>query len=650
MRQENIFQFLKNEIDSEELISWIKSTRKQNNEAEWDKVADDLEFHKKTIKELLASITSRELSLSDKQNLINDYFAFLKDTCEKHAASINSIFGLSNQKVVLILDLILRIWKIEEKSILNFFDESASTLVRIDEGRDIAISLYLFIRQGRALLKLAALLNSKQEGKLANSIHELSEKVAVLASDLGPYWIKLIQTLGAVLVNMDGTLKKVFENFHDNVGSCMGASYIECLMKEELRAPVDKYFLEFNYEPFASATIAQVHEAKILIDGKEQRVAVKIKKPFIEKELMWNLRVNDCVLEWVVSTKFENTLKWLPLIKSQLDGLGHTFQQELDFIRESNTQSLFYSYCNSNIKIPRILHEFCTKNIIVMEYVDSIEKLEFSLNKEMLQKHKMQKYGSNPSGIADKYEDLSEGKETINDLFEFVSVLHSKHGYTLGPQYMQLVRALAPPLSLIAMYYSSKKKLVDSKCDINNRYFNELDKKRIILLEFIWEQIVYMRELHSDLHSGNLYQDKNGCLVVFDFGQTVNTKGIIVRPVILLIAFLMDWPKLFAKTLLKMGRLESQVDRMDFINDVKKYMEPDDGVDDVSDYHSLLNEESEHLSNHGEKSISLFSAFTKRQALKFIVKELMLMPFKRIKYSFIKHVIWKKHSVSQYQP
>ena len=54
----------------------------------------------------------------------------------------------------------------------------------------------------------------------------------------------------------------------------------------------DDLFVEFSHEPLASASIAQVHRARLPpgpgeIEGKI--VAVKVQKPAISKQMDWDL-------------------------------------------------------------------------------------------------------------------------------------------------------------------------------------------------------------------------------------------------------------------------------------------------------------------------------------------------------------------------
>ena len=59
------------------------------------------------------------------------------------------------------------------------------------------------------------------------------------------------------------------------------------MVEAELGSSLQEFFPSFNQEPVAAATVAQVHEARTRAN---ERVAVKIQRPGIERLLMADLR------------------------------------------------------------------------------------------------------------------------------------------------------------------------------------------------------------------------------------------------------------------------------------------------------------------------------------------------------------------------
>ena len=106
------------------------------------------------------------------------------------------------------------------------------------------------------------------------------------------------------------------------------AAAIRALVEEELGAPVDRLFAEFDDAPLASASIGQVHRA-LTPDGIE--VAVKVQHPGIARAVESDL-ANASLLESFVGTlggkRFE-TRRMLEVIRAR-------FREELDYAAEAN--------------------------------------------------------------------------------------------------------------------------------------------------------------------------------------------------------------------------------------------------------------------------------------------------------------------------
>lgn len=92
----------------------------------------------------------------------------------------------------------------------------------------------------------------------------------------------------------------------------MPYSVIESVFRKEFgRAPAgpDGVFEVFEEEVAASASIAQVHRAKLkTADGSEQWVAVEVQKPHVGKQVEWDLGAFRAVM-WM----YENYLFDLPV-------------------------------------------------------------------------------------------------------------------------------------------------------------------------------------------------------------------------------------------------------------------------------------------------------------------------------------------------
>jgi len=133
---------------------------------------------------------------------------------------------------------------------------------------------------------------------------------------------------------------------------------IRSVVEEELRAPIDKLFVEWEEKPFASASIGQVHRAR-LEDGRE--VAVKVQHPGIAKAVESDLDNAD-VLGGMASLLGPKELD----PKAVLAELRERFMEELDYVLEADRQEAFAALHRDDpeIRIPEIIRARSAKRVL----------------------------------------------------------------------------------------------------------------------------------------------------------------------------------------------------------------------------------------------------------------------------------------------
>ncbi len=141
------------------------------------------------------------------------------------------------------------------------------------------------------------------------------------------------------------------------------AKEIAALVEAELKAPIDELFAEFEREPFASASIGQVHKARLL-DGRE--VAVKVQHPGITKALESDL-ANAGIVEQMAAVMGARRFN----SKAMLEVMRARFREELDYTLEAERQIAFAKLHadHSLIRIPGVIAERSTKRVLCSEFV-----------------------------------------------------------------------------------------------------------------------------------------------------------------------------------------------------------------------------------------------------------------------------------------
>ncbi|MEE8558124.1 MAG: AarF/UbiB family protein, partial [Myxococcota bacterium] len=139
------------------------------------------------------------------------------------------------------------------------------------------------------------------------------------------------------------------------------------VVEEDLGKPIGAVFAEFEPEPVAAASLAQVHRARLL-DGRE--VAVKVQYPDIAHIVQTDLASVRRVA-WVYQKFDPQPLELLPL----LDELSRHLALELDFEREVQSAERIRGFFekDAHVRIPRFHKAFCTRRVITMEFLDGVK-------------------------------------------------------------------------------------------------------------------------------------------------------------------------------------------------------------------------------------------------------------------------------------
>jgi aarF domain-containing kinase len=142
---------------------------------------------------------------------------------------------------------------------------------------------------------------------------------------------------------------------------------VRSVVEHELGKPLDAVFSEFDRSPLASASLAQVHRAR-LRDGRE--VAVKVQYPDIEEIVRSDLA--DVQRLCRLYDRFgSEPIELLPLLSE----LASHLSLELDFRREARSadrvRELFAD--DPSVLIPTMYHEWSTGRVITMELVGGIK-------------------------------------------------------------------------------------------------------------------------------------------------------------------------------------------------------------------------------------------------------------------------------------
>ena len=185
--------------------------------------------------------------------------------------------------------------------------------------------------------------------------------------DLGPIFIKFGQILSTRRDLLPEDIADEFASLQDRVPPFPGDT-AAVIVRDALGRPVEEIFSEFTREPLASASIAQVHAAR-LKDGRE--VVVKVVRPGIEKVIrrdvsLLHLGANLAHRYWPDAQQLHPREVVAEYEKTILD--------ELDLLREAASASqLRRNFEGSDLLyVPEVHWEYTRRQVMVMERISGI--------------------------------------------------------------------------------------------------------------------------------------------------------------------------------------------------------------------------------------------------------------------------------------
>ncbi len=186
--------------------------------------------------------------------------------------------------------------------------------------------------------------------------------------ELGPTFIKLGQFLSVRRDLLDLEMADELATLQDKVPPFSAEQAIKTIATELGQEP-DKLFLEFDRVPLASASIGQVHRAR-LHDGRQ--VVIKVQRPDLAAKFYQDLGYMRSLIRWGRRIRKEGDWDgWLALS----DEFGRSLFSEIDYIQEGkNADRMRLNLRDStHIRIPRVIWKYTGRHVLAFEYVPGIK-------------------------------------------------------------------------------------------------------------------------------------------------------------------------------------------------------------------------------------------------------------------------------------
>ncbi|MBN1157061.1 AarF/ABC1/UbiB kinase family protein, partial [Candidatus Woesearchaeota archaeon] len=147
-------------------------------------------------------------------------------------------------------------------------------------------------------------------------------------------------------------------------------------VEHELKRPIHKAFPYFEKEPVASASIAQVHKAR-LKNGKT--VAVKVQRQNVRKNIHADIEIMEFLAKKIKHHFNQKIFDPLEIIEE----LKHYTEEELDFFREGKNIERFCINFQSfkNTLVPKVQWDYTTERVLVMDFIEGKKLAEMDYDK-----------------------------------------------------------------------------------------------------------------------------------------------------------------------------------------------------------------------------------------------------------------------------
>ena len=215
----------------------------------------------------------------------------------------------------------------------------------------------------------------RSEQNSAGTFLSVPERLCLAFEELGPTFVKLGQVLSTrvdILSELVGqeealTWSTEFQKLQRHAQP-FDFSEVRTTIEQEFKRPLEKVFLKYEPQPFAAASIAQVHAATL---ETGEPVVVKIQRPRVARIIQTDLNL---LME--LAEQLENRDPEMHLFKPTelVSEFSRSIRKEIDFtIEAANTDAFHQRFAASpKVKIPKVHWEFTNRRVLTLERIDGI--------------------------------------------------------------------------------------------------------------------------------------------------------------------------------------------------------------------------------------------------------------------------------------
>ena len=191
------------------------------------------------------------------------------------------------------------------------------------------------------------------------------ERIRMCAEELGPTFVKLAQVLSNRPDIIPDALVREFEKLQDRVPP-FSFEEAKAIIERETGKNLEDIFEEFSEKPMASASIGQVHRARLRTG---ELVVVKVQRPDVADIISQDLAViKEAVKRADRYLKKQGILNADEVVKV----FERSMQKELDYNNEARNIERFratYKH-RTDFYVPKPYREYSSDKVLILEFVE----------------------------------------------------------------------------------------------------------------------------------------------------------------------------------------------------------------------------------------------------------------------------------------
>ncbi|XP_061952765.1 uncharacterized protein LOC133675413 [Populus nigra] len=225
----------------------------------------------------------------------------------------------------------------------------------------------------------------KQEAMWERQHEFAADKIYAMCSDLGGFFLKVAQVIGKPDLAPAAWVRRL-------VTLCDRApatpfDTVKLVLEKELGRSIEDIFERFDVEPLGSASIAQVHRARL--KGGKSDIVVKVQHPGVQDLMMTDIYNLQAFALYMQKTDIKFDLYSVTKEMEKQIGYEFDFKREADAM-ERIRQFLYENNKASPVIVPRVLKDMVSRRALMMEYIDGTPILNLG--------DEIAKRGINPGG------------------------------------------------------------------------------------------------------------------------------------------------------------------------------------------------------------------------------------------------------------